>query len=81
MRTLKGLSDTITGILTESSETPREQANHIIEFLFEEDNLVVPPKQDYDLRLKMYADFYEWHKEKGFITMKRDDFQEWLWTL
>jgi hypothetical protein len=22
--------------------------------------------------------FYEWHKEKGYITLKRDDFQEYL---
>lgn len=81
MRTLKGLSDTVTGILTESSETPREQADHIIGFMFEEDNLVMPPKQDHDLRLKMFNDFYEWHRSKGYITLKSDDFQEWLWTL
>ncbi len=81
MRTLKGLKDTVTGILTESVETPREQADRIISFLFEEDNLIVPPKQDFDLRLKMFNDFYDWHKSKGFITLKRDDFQAWLWTL
>tara|TARA_R110001632_G_scaffold121559_1_gene234196 strand:+ start:1105 stop:1356 length:252 start_codon:yes stop_codon:yes gene_type:complete len=22
--------------------------------------------------------FYEWHKEKGYITLKRDDFEEYL---
>lgn len=81
MRTLQSLSDTITGILTESEESAREQANHIIEFLFEEDNLVMPPKQDHDLRLKMFNDFYEWYKSKGFTALKSDDFQEWLWSL
>jgi len=22
--------------------------------------------------------FYDWHKEKGYITLKRDDFEEYL---
>ena len=81
MQTLQSLSDVLTGMLIQSSETPREQANHIIEFLFEEDNLVMPPKQDHNLRLKMFNDFYDWHKEQGFVSFKRDDFQEWLLTL
>lgn len=83
MRTLEGLSNTITGIIISQKDekSPREIATYIIEMLFEEDNLVMPPKQDNDLRLKMFNDFFDWHKKKGFVSIKREDFQEWLWSL
>ncbi len=83
MRTIKGLTNTITGILITEKENKdkRKTANRIIEFLFEEDNLAVPPKQDHDLRLKMFGEFFEWYKSKEYKELKKDYFQEWLWTL
>ena len=79
MRTLKGITDTITGIIISGKDsTEREAANNIIEFLFEEDNLVVPPKQDFDLRQKMFDDFYEWFKLKNLTELKENHFEIWL---
>ena len=80
MRTLKGIENTITGIIICEKERkrPRDIAKEIIQTLFEEDNLVVPPRQDEDLRVKMFDDFFEWHKSMGFVSLKRDNYVEWL---
>jgi hypothetical protein len=79
MRTLSGIENTITGIiLAHKKNDARDMAKNIIQMLFEEDNLVVPPKQDEDLRIKMFDDFFEWHKSMGFVSLKRDDYVEWI---
>ena len=80
MRTIKELTNVLCGIIIseKNEKTEREIAEHIIEFLFNEDNLVVPPKDDYDLRKKMYNDFFEWHKKQGYVSLKRDDFELYL---
>jgi hemerythrin-like domain-containing protein len=80
MRTIKELTNVLTGIIIseKNEKTEREIATHIIEFLFNEDNLIVPPKEDYDLRKKMFNDFFEWHKKQNYVSIKRDDFDEFL---
>lgn len=80
MRTIKGLTDTISGIIITQKDNcePHKIAENIIEMLFKEDNLVLPPKEDYDLRLKLFDNFFDWHKNMGFISFKREDFKEYL---
>ena len=80
MRTLRGLTNTITGILLEQKgiKNEHETAKYIIQYLFEEDNLVVPPKQDFDLRQKMFDDFYEWFKSKNLTELEENHFEIWL---
>ena len=29
-------------------------------------------------KLKDYNDFYDWHKKQGYVSFKRDDFEEYL---
>lgn len=80
MRTTKELLNVLTGIIISEKDvkTEKEIANHILWFLFEEDNLVVPPKQDFDLRLKMFNDFCKWHKTTEYKEIKQSHFKEWL---
>lgn len=83
MRTIQGLTDTITGIIATNKKVLADRgiATEIIKMLFEEDNLVVPPKQDNDLRLQMFNDFMDWHEKQPYVSIKREDFKEWLWSL
>ena len=81
MKSLEGLTNFIGGAITSElsdGKSSREIAQYLIQSLFEEDNLVLPPKQDFDLRLKMFNDFFDWHSKQGFVSFKREDFKEWL---
>jgi len=49
--------------------------------MFFEDVLTDLKRKSYlesnESKLKMFNDFYEWHKKK-YVDIKRDDFEEWL---